>query len=281
MIFFVGYCKVVCEITFLGKGVMLPAEGKIKLMPDFLEGLASCFFISLYPFYFKIEPSLLKKRRVGGSLIGSWWFIHSQILRLKSYQCSFLLPDSSVTLNALQLMAHTTFVLRGQRLLPELRKSAHNRPCPVPSYWPAAGSLFHSFSYLPTQKQWLSLASGSHVLKFYHFWEENSQKERIAWFSGFLGRGCFCLSLREPLWTVGGEIRNQPVFLLIPFLLKMRMEWESTRNWVAFAEPEREYFRLGQEGREAERRSVLSCRLNFLRTSSLGSCDHSWGFAGC
>lgn len=62
MIFFVGYCKVVCEITFLGKGVMLPAEGKIKLMPHLLEGLASCFFISLYPFYFKIEPSLLKKR---------------------------------------------------------------------------------------------------------------------------------------------------------------------------------------------------------------------------
>lgn len=67
--------------------------------------------------------------------------------------------------------------------------------CPPASWQPLAPP--RASSSLPTRRLWLSPASlVCCVLKFCRFWEESSQRERIAWFSGFLGsRGCFCFCL--------------------------------------------------------------------------------------
>lgn len=116
-------------------------------------------------------------------------------------------------LTPLQKIANTIFVLRGQRLIPSGTGKVWKPPPCVLSFH-ASCQLAASFppttsSFLPTQRRWLSLASLVHgVLTFCYFWEEDSWRERTAWFSGFLGTEDVFVHAFGKHWAVDGEMEK-------------------------------------------------------------------------
>lgn len=183
-------------------------------------------------------------------------------------------------------MANFTLVLRGQKLISPGDGECENHPlvsCPFifACGWqplaPPTASLF-----LPTPRLWLSLASLVYcVRKLCPFWEDNSRRERNAWFSGFLGsRDVFVFVYAYAShWTMDGEVRNQTQLLAYLFA-EIESGWGSTAKVMACQRGRKGILLNGNWGKGVKWR-VCVLVTQCLSTSSLGSCNHTRSVAGC